>query len=142
MASIILPGGRVPAGGSLLRHGESTGLASAWSRFTVREVRRTKAPPAGTGEASRHPTTGSNVILVAFRSRSGRVIYPKVASPPCREGIDLVGIVPAKCLEEPCCVVVSGYPWMEREDVLACLAYVRRVVGHERIEPLLVPTGT
>ncbi|MCX5732674.1 MAG: DUF433 domain-containing protein [Deltaproteobacteria bacterium] len=38
--------------------------------------------------------------------------------------------------------VVSGYPWMEREDVLACLAYARRVVGHERIEPLLVPTGT
>jgi len=38
--------------------------------------------------------------------------------------------------------VVSGHPWMEREDVLACLAYSRRVVGHERIEPLLVPTGT
>jgi len=38
--------------------------------------------------------------------------------------------------------VVSGYPWMEREDVLACLAYARRVVGHERIEPLLVSTGT
>ena len=27
--------------------------------------------------------------------------------------------------------VVSGYPWMEREDVLACLAYARRVVGHD-----------
>jgi len=38
--------------------------------------------------------------------------------------------------------VVSGHPWMEREDVLACLAYSRRVVGHERIEPLLVQTGT
>ena len=31
--------------------------------------------------------------------------------------------------------IVSGYPWMEREDVLACLAYARRVVGHERVEP-------
>ena len=38
--------------------------------------------------------------------------------------------------------IVSGYPWMEREDVLACLAYAHRVVGHERVEPLLVPTGT
>ena len=38
--------------------------------------------------------------------------------------------------------VVLGYPWMEREGVLACLAYARRVVEHERIEPLLVPTGT
>ena len=38
--------------------------------------------------------------------------------------------------------ILSGYAWLEREDVLACLAYARRVVGHERIEPLLVPTGT
>ena len=38
--------------------------------------------------------------------------------------------------------IVSGHPWMEREDVLACLAYAHRVVGHERVEPLLVPTGT
>jgi len=38
--------------------------------------------------------------------------------------------------------ILAGYPWMEREDVLACLAYARRVVGHERIEPFLVPTGT
>jgi uncharacterized protein (DUF433 family) len=27
--------------------------------------------------------------------------------------------------------VVSGYPWMEREDVHARLAYARRVVGHD-----------
>jgi uncharacterized protein (DUF433 family) len=38
--------------------------------------------------------------------------------------------------------VMSGYPWMEREDVLACLAYAKRLVGHERVEPFLVPTGT
>jgi len=34
--------------------------------------------------------------------------------------------------------IVEGYPWMEVADVLACLAYARRVVGHERIEPLLI----
>jgi uncharacterized protein (DUF433 family) len=33
--------------------------------------------------------------------------------------------------------VLEGYPWLEREDVLACLVYARRLVGHERIEPLL-----
>jgi uncharacterized protein (DUF433 family) len=38
--------------------------------------------------------------------------------------------------------VLSGYPWLEREDVLACLAYAKRLVGHERVEPFLVPTGT
>lgn len=32
-------------------------------------------------------------------------------------------------------VLLEGYPWLEREDLLACLAYARRVVGHERIEP-------
>jgi uncharacterized protein (DUF433 family) len=31
--------------------------------------------------------------------------------------------------------ILSGYPWMEREDVLACLAYARRIVAHERLEP-------
>ncbi len=31
--------------------------------------------------------------------------------------------------------LLEGYPWLEREDVLACLAYARRLVGHERVEP-------
>jgi uncharacterized protein (DUF433 family) len=33
--------------------------------------------------------------------------------------------------------LLEGYPWLEREDILACLAYAHRVVGHERVEPLL-----
>lgn len=31
--------------------------------------------------------------------------------------------------------LLQAYAWLEREDVLACLAYARRVVGHERVEP-------
>ena len=31
--------------------------------------------------------------------------------------------------------ILQGYPWLEREDIQACLAYAHRVVGHERIEP-------
>lgn len=31
--------------------------------------------------------------------------------------------------------VLEGYPWLEREDILACLAYACRLVGHERVEP-------
>jgi uncharacterized protein (DUF433 family) len=38
--------------------------------------------------------------------------------------------------------LLSGYAWLEREDVLACLAYARRLVAHERVEPFLVPNGT
>lgn len=34
--------------------------------------------------------------------------------------------------------LLSGYPWLEREDILACLAYAHRVVEHERIEPLML----
>jgi uncharacterized protein (DUF433 family) len=34
--------------------------------------------------------------------------------------------------------LVAAYPWREREDVLACLAYTRRVVGLERVEPRIV----
>ena len=34
--------------------------------------------------------------------------------------------------------LLEGYPWMEREDLLACLAYAHRLVTHERVEPLIV----
>jgi uncharacterized protein (DUF433 family) len=33
--------------------------------------------------------------------------------------------------------LLAAYPWLEREDVQACLVYARRLVGHERIEPAL-----
>jgi uncharacterized protein (DUF433 family) len=33
--------------------------------------------------------------------------------------------------------ILAGYPWLEAEDVRACLVYARRLVGHERFEPLL-----
>lgn len=31
--------------------------------------------------------------------------------------------------------LLEGYPWLEREDVLACIEYAKRLVGHEQIEP-------
>ena len=34
--------------------------------------------------------------------------------------------------------ILDGYPWLEPEDIQACLFYARRLVGHERVEPLLV----
>jgi len=37
--------------------------------------------------------------------------------------------------------ILQGYPWLEREDILACLAYAHRLVEHERIEPALAETG-
>lgn len=33
--------------------------------------------------------------------------------------------------------VLEGYPWLERDDVLACIAYAHRLVEHERVEPLM-----
>ena len=38
--------------------------------------------------------------------------------------------------------ILEGYPWLDREDVLACLVYARRIVGHERVEPMFRETGT
>ena len=34
--------------------------------------------------------------------------------------------------------ILEGYPWLEPEDIQACLVYARRLVAHERVEPLLV----
>lgn len=37
--------------------------------------------------------------------------------------------------------LLEGYDWLERDDVLACLLYARRLVGHERVEPLPAAAG-
>jgi uncharacterized protein (DUF433 family) len=31
--------------------------------------------------------------------------------------------------------LLREYVWLERDDVHACLAYARRLVAHERVEP-------
>jgi uncharacterized protein (DUF433 family) len=36
--------------------------------------------------------------------------------------------------------ILAGYPWLEREDIQACLEYARRMVAHERVELTSVPT--
>ncbi len=33
--------------------------------------------------------------------------------------------------------LLAAYPWLEAEDVRACLAYAHRLVAHERVEPAL-----
>ena len=35
-------------------------------------------------------------------------------------------------------ILLQSYPWLEKEDIQACLVYARRIVGHERIEPLVI----
>ena len=39
-------------------------------------------------------------------------------------------------------VILEGYPWLEKDDIRACLVYARRLVGHERVEPFILKTGT
>jgi uncharacterized protein (DUF433 family) len=34
--------------------------------------------------------------------------------------------------------ILEGYPWLEPHDIRACLVYARRVVGSERLEPLVL----
>ncbi|WP_080814224.1 DUF433 domain-containing protein [Halomicronema hongdechloris] len=34
--------------------------------------------------------------------------------------------------------LLEGYPWLEQEDIQACLVYAHRLIGHERVEPLLI----
>ena len=33
-------------------------------------------------------------------------------------------------------IILDGYPWLEPADIQACLLYARKIVGHERIEPM------
>ena len=32
-------------------------------------------------------------------------------------------------------IILEGYPWLEVEDIQACLVYAHRLIKHERIEP-------
>jgi uncharacterized protein (DUF433 family) len=38
--------------------------------------------------------------------------------------------------------VLGAYPWLEREDIQACLVYARRIAANERIEPLSIEAGS
>ena len=38
--------------------------------------------------------------------------------------------------------ILAGYPWLELDDVLACIEYARRMVSHERIEPFILEKRT
>jgi uncharacterized protein (DUF433 family) len=38
--------------------------------------------------------------------------------------------------------ILSGYPWLEENDILACIAYAHRLVEHERVEPLIAEAIT
>jgi len=35
-------------------------------------------------------------------------------------------------------IVLSGYSWLELEDIQACLLYAQRLVSHERVEPFFI----
>ncbi len=37
--------------------------------------------------------------------------------------------------------ILTAYDWLQAEDIMACLLYARRLVGHERIEPLKLETA-
>jgi uncharacterized protein (DUF433 family) len=37
--------------------------------------------------------------------------------------------------------ILEGYPWLEPQDVRACLVFARRHVGHERVEPLVMESA-
>jgi uncharacterized protein (DUF433 family) len=38
--------------------------------------------------------------------------------------------------------ILASYPWLEREDIQACLVYARRIAANERIEPLSIEVGS
>ena len=34
--------------------------------------------------------------------------------------------------------ILAAYPWLEAEDIRACLTYAHRIVAHERVEPSII----
>jgi len=47
----------------------------------------------------------------------------------------IIGMLAAgSTLEE----LLEGYPFLEKEDIYACLVYAHRMVAHERVEPAII----
>ena len=38
--------------------------------------------------------------------------------------------------------ILRGYPWLEPEDIRACLVYATRLAGHERVVPAVTDRST
>jgi len=38
--------------------------------------------------------------------------------------------------------ILNGYPWLERDDLLACLTYAHKLVRHERIEVIIMESNS
>jgi uncharacterized protein (DUF433 family) len=38
--------------------------------------------------------------------------------------------------------ILEGCPWLELEDIQACLAYAHKIVGHERVELFTITEQT
>ena len=36
--------------------------------------------------------------------------------------------------------LLEGYPWLEKEDIHACLVYARKLVTHENVNPAFLET--
>jgi len=37
--------------------------------------------------------------------------------------------------------ILEGYPWLDADDIRACIVFARRHIGNERIEPLAIEAG-
>jgi uncharacterized protein (DUF433 family) len=34
--------------------------------------------------------------------------------------------------------ILEGYPWLEKDDILACITYAHKLINHERVEPFVM----
>lgn len=51
----------------------------------------------------------------------------------------VLGMLAAGDTEE---TILEGYPWLEPDDIRACLVYAQRMVGHERVEPVVLESAS
>lgn len=38
--------------------------------------------------------------------------------------------------------LLEEYPWLQADDIRACLMYAKRLVAHEKVEPLFIDSAT
>lgn len=101
----------------------------------------------GVDQMERDDSKGWDSLLQAwricsFQEERYRILHGKIQSEQKGSWSTVEHILGMLAAGDTPETTLEGYPWLEMDDIKACPVYARRLVSHERVEPLLLETGT
>jgi uncharacterized protein (DUF433 family) len=131
---------RTQTSGILIPEDAATLLEKVWADHLARIGRSAKAPAAvREGSEEYEAMTSMNEVELLKRITVNPHIF---SGKPIIRGRRLavehvLGMLAAGDTTE---TILDGYPWLEKDDIQACLVYARRLVANERLEAVRIET--